>query len=461
MCRINFPFSNHGLAASKRIVVTPLFNAITTCRDHRKATYCSLCLRTAPADDTHSMVCCAENEDEDTWPLAEATCRSCRAEWLWRRVGMSPLDCEAFSPPPVRYKNIVDWEVRQAVDTFIDMGEGCIGDVLCLAREKHWLRSHTKIAELLDQALAANRYARAESGYDGSEDELSGDDEDDPEYMSLTEDAGGIRELSITDWARNRILDGYWISPADQYYSHVLPGQPPIPATHPCPWLGATYSGALVDGESAGDGEELEHPRPRTYRPPCPPTYQLCEAVHRTYQRVLREILLPAMVNIVRRLVIECTADGTDAAQRALKMRLEDVVGELRDHATWTRGVDWLELRAVRAREERDRDRARGRRTGSEEDDASLSSRSEGSHTTSPVLSTTTLQTTPSPPPCEKDDEGVSEPTATAASAMAVPMSPSLHTKELLRPIPYVPVSISEMPQFSYESIKHVSARIL
>ncbi|KAF7798952.1 hypothetical protein EIP86_010180 [Pleurotus ostreatoroseus] len=397
------------------------------------------------------MVCCAENEDEETWPMAEATCRNCRNEWFWRRVNMNPIDREAFSAPPSRYKVIVDWEVRQAVDTFIDMGEGCISDVLCLAREKHWLRSNTKIAELLDQALAANRYARAESGYDGSEDELSGDDEDDPEYMSLTEDAGGIRELSITDWARNRILDGYWISPADQFYHHVLPGQLPIPAVHPCPWLGATYSGALVDGESAGDGEELEHPRPRTYQTPYPPTYQLCEAVHRTFQRVLREILLPAMVNITRRIVIECTADGTDPAQRALKMRLEDVVAELRDHATWTRGVDWLELRATRAREEQ----ARRRRTGSEEDDASLSSRSEGSHTTSPVLSTTTLQTTPSPPP-EKEDESVGSPTATAPSAMAVPTSPSLHMKELLRPVPYVPVSIAELPQYSYDCIKMI-----
>ena len=461
VCRMNWPFATHGLGIGKRLVITPNLQGIVTCRDHRKATYCSLCLRVAPVDDTNSMICCAENEDEETWPNAEASCRSCRTEALWRRVSSSSLDREAFHGPPFKWKNIADWEVKQAVDTFIDMGEGCIADVLYLAREKHWLRTNTKLAELLSQALAASRFAaRAEGGYDnavdGSDDELSGDDEDDPEIMSLTEDAGGIRELAITDWARNRVLDGYWVSPADQWYGCVLPGQPVIPAVHPCPWLGAAYGGALLDGESPGNGEELDHPRPRTYRPPCPPTYQLCEFVHRTFQRVTHDILLPAMSNIVRRIVMECSVDGTDPAVRASKMSLEDVVAELRDHATWTKGINWIELRAARLRDDH------ARRTGSEEDDSSASSRSDGSHTTSPVLSTTTLQTTPSPPPCVKDDEAVGSPTATSAPTMTTPTSPSLQSKEeLLRPIPYVPVSVADLPSYSSEILKLVRLEAL
>ncbi|KAJ3559860.1 hypothetical protein NM688_g82 [Phlebia brevispora] len=454
VCRVNLPMTNQGIGAGKRAVHTPHLSTISTCKDHRKGTYCSLCLRAAPVDDTRTMVYCVENEDEETWPRAEATCRSCRDEWLVRRAMSNPYDREAFPGESYEWRDTVDWEVRQAIDTFVEMGEGCISDVLTLAREKHWLRNNTKLAELLSQALASSRYtARAEGGYDavgGSEDDLSDNDEDDPELMSLTEDAGGIRELAITDWARNRILDGYWVSPADQWCNHVIPGQPITPAVHPCPWIGATYSGALVDGESAGDGSELEHPRPRTYKTPCPPTYALCELVNRTFMRVLRDILLPAMSNIVRRLMIECTADGTDPAQRALKMSLDDVIAELRDYATWTRGVDWLELRAARLKEER------SRRTGSEEDDASLSSRSDGSHTTSPVLSTTTLQTTPSPPPCVKEDETVESPTAAPAATLTTPMSPPLHTKELLRPVPYVPVSIAELPQCSYEYLRSI-----
>lgn len=185
------------------------------------------------------------------------------------------------------------------------MGEGNTSDVLCLTREKHWLRNFTKIPELLGQALASSRYvARAEAGYEGdSDEELSGDEEEDPELMSLTEDAGGIRELAIIDWARNRVLDGHWISPADTFNGWIVPGQAAVvPAQHPCPWLGATYSGALQDSKSAGDGEELEHPRPRTYRPPVPPTENLCKIVTKAYERTMREILLSAMSNIVRRI---------------------------------------------------------------------------------------------------------------------------------------------------------------
>ncbi len=434
--------------------MTPYLQVVTTCKEHRKATYCSLCLRAAPVDDTHAMVCCAENEDQETWPGVDATCRTCRVEALWQRASTNALDREALNGHPNKWRHIPDWETRQAVDTFVDMGEGRISDVLCLAREKHWLRGNTKISELLSQALAASRYvARAEGTYegnlDGSDDDLSGEDEDDPELMSLTEDAGGIRELAISDWARNRILDGHWLSPADQWYELSIPGQPTVVrAQHPCPWLGVTYSGALVDGESGGDGEELEHPRPRTSNASCPPTYGLCDHVYRVFQRVMREILLPAMSNIVRRIMVESSADGIDPIAQVKKMSLSDVVAELRDQATWMKGVDWLERRSLRERVERHR------RANHEEDDSTSSSRSDNSHTTSPVLSTSTLQTTPSPPPCGKLDESATSPTI--AAIMDIPRSPTVLAKELLRPIPYIPETVSHLPHYSTECLSTV-----
>ena len=149
---------------------------------------------------------------------------------------------------------------------------------------------------------------------------------------------------------------------------------------------------------------------------------------------------------------MESNVDHTDPATRAAKMNIDDVVNELRDHATWTKGVDWIELRAARLRDEQ----VRRRRTGSEEDDSSASSRSEGSHTTSPVLSTTTLQTTPSPPPCVKEDDGVGSPTVTAGTPMAATTSPSLSTKELMRPIPYIPSSVTDLPRYSLDGLKTV-----
>ncbi|GJE97326.1 hypothetical protein PsYK624_135420 [Phanerochaete sordida] len=453
VCRLNFSGSNLGFGVAKRVAYNPQLNMFTVCREHRKGTFCALCLRAAPPDDTHLMVCVAENEDEETWPGVEATCRNCRAEGLWRRAVRDPLDRQALGSNPLKWKHAPDWEIGQAVETFVDMGEGCISDVLALAREKHWLRSNTKIAELLSQALASSRYvARAEAGYEGDSDEdLSGEEEEDPELMSLTEDAGGIRELAIADWARNRILDGHWIAPADQWYNHSVPDQPAVvPAQHPCPWHGATYSGALEDGESAGDGSELAHPRPRTSNAPCPPTFALCEVVYRNYQRVMREILLPAMSNIVRRILMESQADGVDPTLRTSKMTLEEVVKELRDHATWLKGVDWLERRVVREREERQR------RQRSVDEDSSSSSRSSGSHETSPVLSTTTLQTTPSPPPSSVKDED-SESSPVAVSSPAIPVSEAaLQTHELIRPIPYVPITIAHLPQYSIECVRTI-----
>ena len=67
------------------------------------------------------------------------------------------------------------------MESFIDLGEGIIREVLQLAEEKHWLRSYTKISDMLQQALAASRFAsRVEAGEAyGSEDELSEDEMED------------------------------------------------------------------------------------------------------------------------------------------------------------------------------------------------------------------------------------------------------------------------------------------
>ena len=355
---------------------------------------------------------------------------------------------------------MLDWETRQSVESFIDMGEGTIRDVLQVAEEKHWLRSYTKIGDMLQQALAASRYAsRVEAGEAyASDEELSEDEMEDPEMLSLTEDAGGIRELAINDWVRNRILDGHWISPADDYFNYMNYGRPRLaPARHPCPWnRRAVYEGALDDEQQGGDeAQELAHPRPKTYHVPHPPTYPLAQQIYGAFQRQMREILLPPMRNVVRKLMMEASVDGGDAGMRAHNMTLEDVVNELRDESAWYSGVDWLEVRQNRLAlvEEEERRRRES------EDDSSSSSRSDGSHTTSPVLSTTTLQTTPSPPPVNKDEEGsVSSPmTGAPPPAPFVHLqTSSLRAAELLRPIPYVPVTTDHMALYSREAFNLV-----
>ena len=63
----------------------------------------------------------------------------------------------------------------------------------------------------------------------------------------------------------------------------------------------------------------------------CPPTYALCELAYRAYQKQMKLLLLPAMANVVRRLAIECAADGVDPALKAARMSLEEVNEYLRE----------------------------------------------------------------------------------------------------------------------------------
>lgn len=439
------------------------------CKDHRKESFCGLCLREAPPlenDTDYHAVLCVENDDVDTWPGIHTTCRSCREEWLWRRVAGNPKEREAVGG---HKWDSPDWETRQTVESFIEIGEGAIQDVINLANDKLWLRKNTKLPDMLEQAMAATRYNREENGYTSDGDLLSDvEDEDDPELMSLTEDAGGIKDLALNDWARNRLLDGYWTSPADQWYGYTVHGLPTaVKAIHPTPWnRDAMYEGAMEEGIT---GDMVEHPRPTTFNADVPPSYQLCEQAFHAFQRQMRGILLPAMKNIVRRLVIECQADGLDPAIRATRMDMEDVARELRDEASWYNGIDWLERKA---NGERERQRlaakeAKDKEKEKDEDDESSSSKSSGSHTTSPVLSTTTLQTSPSPPAsvdgldAKKDEDPTTAATTTAtrqggAPAVIIPISPVLETPVLLHPIPYVPVTVSHMPQYSLDAFKIV-----
>ncbi|TFK45142.1 hypothetical protein BDQ12DRAFT_674210 [Crucibulum laeve] len=497
VCRINHPGNSTGLGTAKRIVVTPLLGHITICREHdrRRLAYCGVCCR-EPSPFEHSnhqtgteTIGCLENEDEETWPGLEATCRSCRTEWLWSRASKSPRDREAIGG-----KNLIseDWETRQCVDGFIDLAEGSIGDVLSLAREKWWLRKYTRLADMMSQALAAarfnngerpgrGRYARGEGGDFGSldddlaeEEEEEEDDEDDPEVLQMTEE-GGVRELALGDWARARILDGHWFSPADVWYGYTIPGHSTaVSATHPCPWAREPEPVREL-ADNTEDGEE-EHPRSVFVNADIPPSFGLCEQAYVAHQRQMRVVLMPVMKNIVRRIVMECAASEggrEDPAVRVARMSLEDVVRMMReDEGVWFEGVDWAEKRRnddAATRRQRQIEGAEEKARIVEEDSAvatspisssSLSSNgssstksSDGSSiTTSPVLSTTTLQTTPSPPPSdegEKKEEEYSRP-------VTIPVSPVLDPPRLLRQIPYVPTTISHLPFYSMEALKTV-----
>jgi len=466
ICRINYPFSNHGLGEGRKPIRTVPLGIMKMCRIHKRPTsaFCGVCLRDAPPLENEAdgpLVSCVENDDVETWPGVEATCRTCREEALLRRAMSNPRDREAVGGP--RWES-PDWETRQTIDTFIEMGEGTITDVINVAGEKLWLRSNTKLSSLLSQALAASRLASREDaaaagggGYD-SDEELS-DDEEDPELLSLTEDAGGVRDLAVNDWARIRILDGHWYSPADQYFGNRIPGKPTVvPAIHPCPW---TIEDVTM--------QEIQHPQLELVRSEVPSSFTLCDQVYRAYQRQMRLILSPAMQNVVRKMVVECTMDGTDPALRATRMTIEEIGQELRNEGVWYNGVDWIERRAnLRQEEAEQRERRRVDARQKEEDESSTVSsvKSDASHETSPVLSTTTLQTTPSPPPsnvAELKDTKESAPSDLPAVETAPPqwpiaIGPNLSPPQLLHSIPFIPETLEHLPQYSRESF--ISVRI-
>lgn len=443
VCRVNSPNSNCGIGTAKRQSFNPILRTVVTCKDHRHGTFCGLCLQAPlyPNPDADLHVGVHENEDEETWPSVETTCRSCREDALLKRVWTHPELREAVGG---RTFDAEDWETRYVIDAFLDTADGTIEEVVRTARDKHWLRRHTRLAELLRLAILSWQLSYR-NGDDrriepeDEEDDLD-TDWDDPELLSMTEEREGVRDLAMSDWARSRIMDGHWLNPADSFYRYTNNGRPThVQAVHPFPFTGESMV------------EQLDqHPAESLVVVPPPPTLELCETAYRAHVKQMRSILAPALSNVMRKLVIECAEDGADAVVRAARMEIEDVVAELREAGVWYKGMDWLEHRRS-TRDEADRQERRDRRVIDE--DADSDSSSNKSNTTSPVLSTTTVATTPSPPPSsrgttkESDDE-------IESTRVPIPVSPVLNPPTLLAHIPFVPVTTTHLPHHSMEILK-------
>ncbi|KAG6864504.1 hypothetical protein C0991_009071, partial [Blastosporella zonata] len=546
VCRINSPSTSLGLLTAKRLHRTPNLHIIPLCpmHDRRPLSFCGLCLRAAhphASYDHNPMSDIVDNDDKDAFPAVDATCRSCRHECLYKRAADTPGDLEALRGWVKRGAGGAgrtrDWEVKAAIEAFVDLGEGTVRDVLGLAREKMWLAKNTRLDSMLLMLKKSTRVEREGLEYDYSpdpqpqptqttfpaaptvlpqEEEEEEEEEEEfttstrssptplspshlpptrsrsrsrsPSFASSTSDDDSddihaeevhlhMRDMALQDWARARILDGHWVSPADSWYGYRGPGWENdwVGAVWPCAWVvpdvGVSFSSSGEDNEeeSGADdddqpGEGEQHPTKATRRGTIPPTYNLCEAAFGAHTRALKEVLLPPMRNLMRKIVIECqtpdmasSTSGTqrprnskakgrteDPAIRAAKMGVEDVLEALRnEEGVWLEGFDWVgrwrslcEEREGEAsspesihsssfspleREERDteqwhppQDRPIDNSDDSSSSSSSSSVGSRSSNATSPVLSTTTLQTTPSPPPIhgskqKQDREGHEE----------------------------------------------------
>ncbi|KAF8911692.1 hypothetical protein CPB84DRAFT_1657466, partial [Gymnopilus junonius] len=471
VCRVNYPLTSVGLGCRKRQIPNMHLGSVLLCQDHdRRSTHlCWVCLKDSPIlhpQDTSSRewemaqaLGITENEDEETWPKFESTCRKCRAEWLWRRISLNPRDVEAVGNSS--FDN-ADWETKQAMETFIELGEGSISDVIVLSREKVWLRRNTKYDSLGQHLLAAHR---TEPRSDLREEEEEEEDSEEDRELMLMRGSTQVRDLALQDWCRHRILDGHWYSPYDTHFRYTMPGYSMVvPTVHPCPWA------RELDGE-AGDptsGVDVPHPLQSTVNGEGPPSHVMAHQVYVVHKKQMREILLPALRNIIRKIVMECSVYNeehggyADPAKKVESLDIEDVVKFLREEeGVWYDGVDWLERRRneeeANATRRREMELREPNPTRKEDDSDSTTSSSSGhdsakssseSHRgsgssigTSPVLSTTTLQTTPSPPPTLIDDL----PNTTSKSKSyflsaprLIPIDPIRSTPRLLSKIPYL-----------------------
>jgi len=511
VCRINYPYSNAGLTTAERpLTGSSLGPLIYLCRDHdrRRTYFCGVCLRDTVVSNTQDTgmreydisqaVGIMENEDDKMWDGVDFTCKKCRIEWLWREAGKTPDDREAIGGFSLQSD---DWETRQCVEGFVELAEGSIVEVLATAREKAWLKRYTKHDDFGEHALMAQKSSREEQG-EGEE-----DSEEDRDLM-LMRDSSQVRDLALHDWARRRILDGYWVCPADTWYRLQVPDQPlVVPAIHPCPW------NRECDEES--DDDDHNHPRRVVVNAQIPPTFALCELAYGVYIKQMRGILGHPLRNLVRKIIMESaipTIKGyEDPAQRASRMTIEEVVAMLREEeGIWYDGVDWIERRRNEEENARRRldqveteaamriddvDDIKGEDTrhshNRKEDDldsttSSSSSPSTSSNagsakyfdTTSPVLSTTTLQTTPSPPPLSdevaldkhktEDEEDDSTPRYESQKVQQekdlpsrpriIPVDPVRSQPQPLSSIPFIPVTTTHLPQYSIDALKSVRA---
>jgi hypothetical protein len=414
------------------------------CREHKADNVCGRCLRPeSPSDDALEPVI-SRSEDDESFPYVDSTCTACRQDAVNERARTDAILKEALVKLH-QERGSIDWEVRQAIENFVDFGEGSVHRIVMTGWEKDWLRKHTKIREYLDQAVASIKYQNREEGYE-SEDEAS----DEEDVLCLQEEAG-VKDIAVNDYCRLRILDGSWTLPYDSFMGSmgkskvsVITSQVPV----------AYMRSAEKDGTT--------HPSSRTLDSPPPPTHELASYVSRTFHNEMRNVIMPALQNLVRLIVIESNKTGVDPSLKATKMTIEDIIRSLHLEGVWWNGFDWhaqwdererekeAQARAARANSVR-QPRIRIREDEAEDsnsDRTSPSSVTTGSHETSPVLSAATLQTTPSPPPPLQ----ILDERRKRGSDGEIKEAPSV-----IRAVPAVPLTSEGMPHYTKEMLQAVS----
>ncbi|KAJ7580819.1 hypothetical protein C8J56DRAFT_1057774 [Mycena floridula] len=232
VCRINYPSTNHGLAAAKRDVAidikdqkpgkvkpgtmfTTLLGLAPLCKEHdkKRMRFCGLCLRDSAACYPNNGRFDGAVEQNGSTSRRESTRET---QKLWDCGGETR--CSLFLAPPTM-KPEVSWKalsnLEKARFAMSLVGSGPPIRVSRPARQPYPLFQPALLVKpnILASSIPSNRPL---------EEEEESEEEEDADFLHMTEN-DGVRDLALMDWARLRILDGFWMSPADQWYGYTAP----------------------------------------------------------------------------------------------------------------------------------------------------------------------------------------------------------------------------------------------
>lgn len=187
-CRINRPKTLDGIGSVKTVLSSVPFGYIPVCKSHRSVPFCGVCLMDyaiASRGDHNQLARVPEslfqNEDLDTWPGIHTTCFHCRRDALLKTVAAySTEKVDLFSFIGGESLESEDYEARSTVDSFVEMAEGSINEVINVLLERHWLHANTSLDSFLAQAVASVKFVRSnvsrvegiEAGYESEEEML-------------------------------------------------------------------------------------------------------------------------------------------------------------------------------------------------------------------------------------------------------------------------------------------------
>ena len=152
-------------------------------------------------------------------------------------------------------------------------------------------------------------------------------DESDTENVANYAEEQSARELALGDWARSRILEGVWTSPFDEerFAQNVTPlisTSAPLEGILPIlrQQLSVTHPLAPSSPDAVLDADVPVKPT-KVYQHDRVPTLHLAHALSRAHFAAMRMVLLPALSNVIRRMVwLTCDGDVEKARIRVCRM---------------------------------------------------------------------------------------------------------------------------------------------